>query len=97
MMRQSVVDALETRDGTSDKDGRFTNVLAEQDELGPIAVVRPGLRQITTTTGNGNGIISFNNRLLAVYGVKLKFVSSDTLIDISDLAEGEYDFTQSTL
>lgn len=70
-MRLPLVTPLVSRDGTSNKDGRMTNVLAEDG--GRIAAVRPALQIATSaTSGNGQGLVDFNGTLLSVYGASLK-------------------------
>jgi hypothetical protein len=70
-MRLPLVAPLESRDGSSNKDSRMTNALAESEEGGSVACVRPGLVELNTTTGNGKGLVSFNDTLLSVYGSTL--------------------------
>ena len=74
-MRLPLVAELDSRDGTSDKDGRMSNVLLESDEQGDFAVVRPGIKFETKiqreTTYQGKGLVSFNDDLISVYGSKL--------------------------
>lgn len=68
-MKLPLVTPLKSRNGTSNKDGRLTNVLAEQKPTGEtVAQVRPGLTSIIASSGNGNGLVSFNDTLISVYG-----------------------------
>ena len=67
-MRLPLVAELDSRDGSSDKDSRFTNALAELDEGAMLAVVRPGLSTSATFSGTGNGLVSFNDQLIKIYG-----------------------------
>jgi hypothetical protein len=67
-MRIPLVAELDSRDGSSDKDSRFTNTIAELEEGVAMVVVRPGLSTSATLSGNGNGLVSFNDQLIKIYG-----------------------------
>lgn len=70
-MRLPIVPPPESRDGTVDKDALCKNLLVEQDDS-IYAVLRPGLSEYASTSpSNGNGLISFNDKLLSVYGASL--------------------------
>jgi len=49
----------------------MTNMLAEEKQGKSFAAVRPGLNQVASTTGNGNGIVCFNGDLVNVFGATL--------------------------
>lgn len=65
-MRLSVLPNISTKDGTSNKNARLTNMLKV---AGPkdIAEIRPGLVSSSTYAGLGSGLIEFDGRLLAIY------------------------------
>lgn len=69
-MRLSVLPNISTKDGTSNKNARLTNMLKVS---GPkdIAEIRPGLVDSATTTGAAGGLVSFNDELISVYGTTL--------------------------
>ena len=94
-MRIPLVTELDSRDGTSNKDERFTNVLAEQDDGASLAVVRPGLATIATASGAGGGLVNFNDVLVSVFGTTLG--QGATPASVSTVVAGSYDFTQSPL
>jgi len=70
-MRLSVVPNVSTKDGTSNKNARLTNMLKESKKTGDKAVIRPGLVLDAQASGIGNGIVSFNGELVSVYGATL--------------------------
>lgn len=70
-MRLPVAGNISTRDGSSNKNARMTNMLAEEKQGKSFAAVRPGLNQVASTTGNGNGIVCFNGDLVNVFGATL--------------------------
>ena len=71
-MKLPLVTPLKSRNGTSNKDGRLTNVLADQRPNGElVAQVRPGLVSATGGSGNGNGLVDFNGELISVYGASV--------------------------
>src|SRR5574343_993933 len=79
----------DSRDGSSNKDERLTNMLAEKDsEL--IACIRPGLNTMLASSGNGNGLMCFNGQIMHVFGTALKFGTTPT--SISTVLDGPYDF-----
>lgn len=94
-MRLNLVHEIDSRDGTSNRDERLTNVLSENDEGTTLAVVRPGLATIATTSGAGGGEVAFNGVLITVFGTTLGFGA--TPVSISTVAAGNYDFAQSPL
>lgn len=94
-MRIPLAAELDSRDGTSNKDERLTNVLSENDEGTTLAIVRPGLATIATASGAGGGEVSFNGVLITVFGTALGFGA--TPVSISTVAAGNYDFAQSPL
>ena len=94
-MRLPLVSEIDSRDGTSNRDERMTNMLSETDEGVTLAVVRPGLATIATATGAGGGEVNFNDVLITVYGTTLGF--GPTPSTIGTVAAGMYDFCQSPL
>lgn len=94
-MRIPLATELDSRDGTSNKDERFTNVLAEQDDGANLAVVRPGLATIATASGAGGGLVNFNDALVSVFGTTLG--TGDTPSSVSTVIAGFFDFAQSPL
>lgn len=94
-MKLQLVTEIDSRDGTSNKDERFTNVLAEPDEGVSLAVVRPGLAAVSTASGAGGGLVNFNDVLISVFGTTLG--SGTTPTTVSTVAAGSYDFCQSPL
>jgi len=69
-VRLSVLPNISTKDGTSNKNARLTNMLKVS---GPkdIAEIRPGLVDAATSTGNAGGLVSFNGELISIYGTTL--------------------------
>ena len=94
-MRLQIVNDIDSRDGTSNKDERFTNVIADMDTGVALAALRPGLAPIATASGNGNGLVNFNDVLVSVYGTTLG--SGSTPSSVSTVESGSYDFAQSPL
>lgn len=94
-MRLPLASQLDSRDGSTNKDGRLTNVLKETDEGGELAVVRPGLELMAAMSGAGGGITAFNGTLISVFGETLGY--GDDPAPISTITAGTYDFAQSTL
>lgn len=94
-MKLPLVSEIESRDGTSDKGERMTNVLSETDEGVTLAVVRPGLATIATASGAGGGEVNFNDVLITVFGTTLGF--GPTPSTIGAVVAGSYDFCQSPL
>ncbi len=70
-MRLPVVPDVSTKDGVSNKNARLINALKESNSRGDKAVVRPGLSLDVQASGIGNGLVSFNNTLVSVYGATL--------------------------
>lgn len=94
-MRLPLVTEIDSRNGTSDKDERLTNTLSETDEDKQLAVVRPVLSSLATTSGIGNGIVNFNDVLISVYGTSIKHSAS--LSSITTVIDEHFDFAQSPL
>lgn len=67
-MRIPVVGNVSTKDGSSNKNARMTNVLAEEKQGKSFAAVRPGLSQFATGSGDGNNLVCFNGNLINIYG-----------------------------
>jgi len=88
-MRIPAVTEVDTRDGSSNKDERLTNMLAEKDsEL--MACVRPGLNTMLASSGDGNGLMCFNGQIMHVFGTALKYGTTPT--SIGTVVSGMYDF-----
>ena len=49
-------------------------MLAEEKQGKSFAAIRPGLSQVASTTGNGNGLVCFNGELVNVYDAALGIV-----------------------
>lgn len=94
-MRLSLAPDADSRDGSSNKDERMTNVLSENDEGVTLACVRPGLATIATATGAGGGEANFNGTLISVFGTTLGF--GETPSTIGTVVAGSYDFAASPL
>ena len=94
-MRLPLVTELDSRNGQSDKDARLTNTLLESDEGSSLACVRPGLSTAATASGNGNGLVNFNDALISVYGTTLGFGTTPSTI--GTVTDSSFDFAQSPL
>lgn len=94
-MRLPLVTELDSRNGTSDKDARLTNVLLETDEAASLACVRPGLSSVATASGVGNGLVNFNDVLISVYGTTAGFGTTPSTI--ATVSGDHFDFAQSPL
>ena len=73
-MRLPLVPKLSTKDGSSDSNGRMTNMLVNTTSIGVShAEVRPALalQESTESPAQGNGIVDFNGTLLSIYGTDL--------------------------
>ena len=73
-MRLPLVPKLSTKDGSSDSNGRMTNMLVNTTSIGVNhAEVRPALalQESTESPAQGNGIVDFNGTLLSIYGTNL--------------------------
>ena len=92
-MRLPLAFDIDSRDGTSSKDERLTNVLQEDDEGAILAVVRPGLATIATASGAGGGVVNFNDVLISVYGTTLGHGTTPS--SIGTVVAGSYDFCAS--
>jgi hypothetical protein len=89
-MRLQLVSDIDSRDGSSNKDERLTNALAEKDGKAVYACIRPGLNQVATESGVGNGLTCFGGTLISVYGTVLGY--GDNPAAIQSVTSGEYDF-----
>ena len=88
-MSVPAVTEVDTRDGSSNKYERLTNMRAKKyGEL--MACIRPGLNTMLTASGNGNGLMCFNGQIMHVFGTALKFGTTPT--SISTVLDGPYDF-----
>ena len=76
-MRLPLIAPLESRDGVSNKDARFTNMLAEENDVGVMrAVKRPGLVPVATPTGEAQGLCEFDGDLITIFNASLGFASA---------------------
>ena len=94
-MRLPCVPDIDSRDGTSSKDERLTNMLSEDNNGQQMAVLRPGLATIATASGAGGGEVNFNDVLITVYGTTLGHGTTPSTI--GTVAAGFYDFAASPL
>lgn len=94
-MKLPLISDADSRDGTSNKDSRLVNVLAETDETGPLATVRPALEAVSSNTGNGNGQVEFEGVLISVFGTVLG--TGGTPTSIGTVVNGRYDFAAGPL
>ena len=94
-MRLPLAQDIDSRDGTSNRDERLTNVLGEDNNGQQMATLRPGHATVATATGAGGGQVNFNEVLITVYGTTLGF--GPTPSTIGTVAAGMYDFCASPL
>lgn len=94
-MRLPLANEIDSRNGTSDKDERLTNVLGEDNNGQQMATLRPGLSTIVTASGAGGGVVNFNDVLISVYGTTLGFGTTPSTI--GTVVAGSYDFAASPL
>ena len=94
-MRLPIASDIDSRDGSSAKDERLTNMLGEDNNGQQMAVVRPGLATIATASGAGGGEVNFNDVLITVFGTTLGFGTTPSTI--GTVVAGSYDFCQSPL
>ena len=90
-VRITLVTDTDSRDGSSNKDERLTNVLVEIDSE-KLACLRPGLNTISANSGAGNGAVCFQGTLISVFGTTLGH--GNTPASISTVVNGTYDFAQ---
>ena len=81
----------DSRDGSSNKDERLTNVLVEIDSE-KMACLRPGLNTISANSGDGNGLECFDGTLISVFGTTLGH--GNTPASISTVVDDIYDFVK---
>lgn len=67
-MRLPLAIPLDSRSGSSTVDARLTNAIVENYEGRLTVSKRPGLTQLSATTGNGNGVVCFNGSLFSLFG-----------------------------
>ena len=94
-MRLPLVPEIDSRDGTSNKDERLTNVLSETDEGVTLATVRPGLAAVVTASGAGGNLTTFNGALVSVFGTTVGVGEGPTLV--GTVVAGQYDFCASPI
>ncbi len=79
-MRLPLNPDISSRDGSSIKNARMTNVLSEKKPTGQVvSAVRPGLTQVASTTGSGKGLVCWNGTLMAMYGTSAYKKTSGTI------------------
>lgn len=71
-MRLPLAQDIDSRDGTSNRDERLTNVLGEDNNGQQMATLRPGLVLDVQASGVGNGLVVFNGELVSVFGSTIK-------------------------
>lgn len=94
-MRLPLIADLDSRDGSSNKDARLTNILAEADESAQYAAIRPGLSTAVTSSGNGNGLARFSGVVVSVFGTTLGVGTGPT--SIGTVENKMVDFAQGPL
>lgn len=94
-MRIPLAPVVDSRDGSSDKDAKAVNLLKEDDEGTALVALRPGLVLNAYASGVGNGLVSFNDELISVFGSTLGFGSTPSTI--GPVVAGSYDFAASPL
>lgn len=67
-MRLPVIPSADTKDGVTNKNARMTNMLKETKSISDVAALRPGLVETALLSGNGNGLVRFNDKLISVFG-----------------------------
>lgn len=90
-MRIPLITEADSRDGSSNKDERLTNVLAEIDSEN-MACVRPGINTLLASSGAGNGLECFNGQIIHVFGTSIKRGTAPT--NIGTVSSGFYDFVK---
>lgn len=90
-MRIPLITDTDSRDGSSNKDERLTNVLVEIDSE-KMACLRPGLNTISANSGDGNGMECFDGTLISVFGTTLGH--GNTPASISTVVNDIYDFVK---
>lgn len=99
-MRLPVIPDISSRDGSSTKNARMYNVLAEKRPSGGIiAQVRPGLTSVSENgTKNGNGLVNFDGRLVSVFATDLIIadVESDWVFVAATINSGALTFVCSS-
>lgn len=94
-MRLPLTFEIDSRDGTSNRDERLTNVLSETDEGTELAVLRPGLAAVVTASGAGGNLTTFNGTLVSVFGTTVGTGEGPTTA--GTVVAGQYDFCASPL
>lgn len=94
-MRLPLVPEIESRDGSSNKDERLTNVLSENDRGINQAVLRPGLASVATASGSGGSLTTFNGSLVSVFGTTVGVGEGPT--SVGTVVAGQFDFCASPL
>jgi len=75
-MRLPVAGTISTKDGTSNKNARMTNMLINQKKDVAKACVRPGLNTLVSGSGAGNNMVCFNGELVNIFGTDIKRVTA---------------------
>lgn len=91
-MRLQAITDVDSRDGTSNKDERLVNMLAEKDGQVSLATIRPAINTVVAGSGAGKGMTCFNSTNLAVLGTTL--YRGETPTSIGTVSGTYFDFTQ---
>ena len=94
-MRLPLIFEIDSRDGTANKDERLTNTLMEKDEGVDYVALRPALEEVSSNSGNGNGMVDFQGVLISVFGATAGFGATPSTI--GTVGNGATDFAQSPL
>ena len=89
-MRLPLAQDIDSRDGTSNRDERLTNVLGEDNNGQQMATLRPGLATVATATGAGGGdaVERALAKLEAAAGAVASSESARVSVSIADDAAG---------
>lgn len=90
-MRLPLVTEIDSRDGSSNRDERLTNMLVEIDAE-KLACLRPSLNSISANSGDGNGLECFDGTMISVFGTTLGY--GNTPASISTVVNDIYDFVK---
>lgn len=94
-MRLPLAGEIDSRDGSSNKDERLTNMLGEDNNGQQMATVRPGLAAIVTASGAGGSLTTFNGSLVSVFGTTVGIGEGPT--SVGTVVAGQFDFCASPL
>lgn len=94
-MRIPLAGEIDSRDGSSNKDERLTNVLGEDNNGQQMATVRPGLAAVVTASGAGGNLTTFNGVLVSVFGTTVGVGEGPT--SVGTVVAGQFDFCASPI